>query len=305
MKTVLLVGATGNLGSKLLRACRELGREVRALVRTESLADRAKTDPLLAAGAVVCEGSLEDSDSLLRACDGVDAVISAVGGGQIAGQTALIEAAVVTGVQRFIPSDFGIDPKIAGAGSCLLFDQKAAIHQAVQDAGLPYTFVHANGFFEYWVYSLGEVGLFAPPAEVRLYGEGRVKAALASVADVARVTAAAVDDPRTENRELFLMANVHSQEKLIRTWEEVSGRHVRRVPVSLEDVEATIAACTTPDAVMALILAQLVRSVWFRGDASELPEGALEASALYPGIELTSVREALTELARGGGHGTA
>ena len=293
MIKVLVAGATGLVGSNLVKACKEEGQEVRALVRQTSLADSAKIDPLRASGAALCEGSLEDFNSLVEACQGVDAVISAVGGPQIAQQTALIKAATETGVQRFIPSDFGIDPKVAGEGSCLLFDQKARIHQAVKDSGLPYTFVHSNGFFEYWVYSLGQVGLSTPPEAVELYGDGTVKAALASVADVARVTAAAVDDPRTENNELFLMVNVHSQEELIQLWEEMTGKDVQRTPVSLEDLERIIAASTTPDTFMNLILAQLARSVWIRGDAAALPEGALEASALYPEFEFTGVREAL------------
>ena len=297
MTKVLVAGATGLVGSNLVKACKEQGQEVRALVRQTSLADNAKTDPLRASGAVLCEGALEDFSSLEEACQGVDAVISAVGGPQIAQQTALIKAATETGVQRFIPSDFGIDPKVAGEGSCVLFDQKARIHQAVKDSGLPYTFVHSNGFFEYWVYSLGQVGLSTPPEAVELYGDGTVKAALASVADVARVTAAAVDDPRTENNELFLMVNVHSQEELIQLWEEMTGKDVKRIPVSPEDLERIVAASTTPDTFMNLILAQLARSVWIRGDAAALPEGALEASALYPDFGFTGVREALAHFA--------
>ena len=67
--------------------------------------------------------------------------------------------------------------------------------------------------------------------------------------------------------------------------------------MSLEDLEEVIAASTTPDTFMNLILAQLVRSVWIRGDAAALPEGVLEVSALYPEFRFTSVREALTYLA--------
>lgn len=297
MTKVLVAGATGLVGSNLIKACKEQGKEVSALVRPTSLADSAKMDLLRASGAVLCEGSLEDFSSLVKACQGVDAVISAVGGAQVAQQTALIEAATEVGVQRFIPSDYGIDPKVAGEGSCLLFDQKARIHQAVKHSGLPYTFVHSNGFFEYWVHSLGQVGLSAPPEEVQLYGDGTVKAALASVSDVARVTAATVDDPRTENKELFFMVNAHSQEELIQVWEEMTGKDVKRIPVSLEDLEGIIAASTTPDTFMNLILAQLVRSVWIRGDAAELPEGVLEVSVLYPEFKFMGVREALTYFA--------
>lgn len=297
MTKVLVAGATGFVGSSLVRACKDQGKEVWALVRPALIADRAKMAPLRALGATICEGSLEDFGSLAAACRGVDAVISAVGGAQIALQRELIKAAKEASIKRFIPSDFGIDPKVAGEGSCLLFDQKALIHQAIKESGLTYTFVHANGFFEYWVSSLGQVGLSCPPEEVQLYGDGTVKAALVSVSDVAKVTARTVDDPRTQNKELTLTADVFSQKELIELWEEITGKSVKRVSVSLEDLDEIIAASTAPDTFTKLIIAQLLRSVWIRGDAMKLTEGTLEATALYPDIEFTSVREALTLLA--------
>ncbi len=123
-----------------------------------------------------------------------------------------------------------------------------------------------------------------------------MSAALVTVSDDAKVTAATVDDPRTRNKELFITANVHSQEELIQIWEEISGKSVKRIPVSLEDLEKIIAASTTPETFMNLILAQLERSVWIRGDAIKCPKGALEATQLYPDIRFTSVIDALTQL---------
>ena len=296
MTKVLIVGATGLVGSNLVKACKEQGKEVRALVRSATLANSAKMNLLRASAAVICEGALEDFGSLVRACEGVEAVISAVGAAQIVQQTELIKAAKQTSVKRFIPSDYGLDPKVAGEGSCLLFDLKAQIHRAIKEAGLNYTFVHAPGFFEYWAYSLGQVGLTSPPEEVQLYGEGTVKAALASVSDIAKVTAAAVDDPRTQNKELHITANIFSQEELIRLWEQISGKRVKRIPVRLADLERIIASSTTPDTLMNLILAQLARSVWIRGDVVKRPTGALEATELYADMRFSSVKEALAQL---------
>jgi uncharacterized protein YbjT (DUF2867 family) len=296
MTKVLVAGATGLVGSNLVKACKEQGKEVRALVRPSALADSAKMAPLRSSGAVICVGSLEDFPSLVKACAGMEAVISAVGAAQIAQQTELIKAAKQTSIKRFIPSDYGLDPKVAGKGSCVLFDQKALIHQAVKESGLNYTFVHANGLFEYWAYSLGQLGLPSPPEEVQLYAQGTVKAALVSVSDVAKVTATTVDDPRTQNKELFITANILSQEELIRLWEEISGKRVKRIPVSFEDLEQIIAASTTPATFMNLIIAQLVRSVWVRGDAIKRREGVLDAAELYTDIQFTSIKEALSQL---------
>jgi len=296
MTKVLIVGATGLVGSNLVIACEAAGHEVRAMVRPETLLNSSKVVPLKASGVNIIEGSLEDFDSLIQACDDVDVVISAVGAGQLAQQSHLIRAAKQMGVNRFIPSDFGVDPKIAGVDSCVIFDLKATIQSTVRESGLNYTIINANGFFEYWLYGLGQIGLTEPPEEVELYGEGNVIAALVSVHDIARITAATIDDPRTRNKELTIFANIHSQEELIQLWEDISGSMVKRNPVSLNDLEKVIAESTTPDTFGDLIFAQLKRSVWLRGDAGKIAKGALDTAMLYPEIKLASARDSLMNL---------
>jgi len=304
MTKVLVVGATGLVGSNLVRACTERGFVVRALVRPETLANTRKMDPIRASGAVIMEGSLEDFDSLFKACKSMDIVISAVSGAQLAQQSLLVRAAIKAKVKRFIPSDFGVDAKIAGEGSCALFDIKIKIHQAIKESGINYTFIHSNGFFEYWVYSLGQVGLTigltAPPDEVEFYGKGNVKFAMGSLWDIARITARTVDDPHTKNQEIAIIANVMTQEELIQLWEEISGKRVKRKPVSLADLEGIISTSTTPDTFMNRVLAQLKRSVWFRGDAGKASNIALDALSLYPDLHIQTVREALMQFAKAG-----
>jgi uncharacterized protein YbjT (DUF2867 family) len=187
----------------------------------------------------IVKGSLEDYTSLVKACEGMDVVISAVGG-ELIQQVELINAATDTKVQRFIPSDFGLDPGIAGQGSCLLFDMKAQIHQVVKDSGLNYTFIYSNGFIELWAYSLGQVGLMGPPDEVEIYGEGNVKLSVTSVQDIARITIATVDDPRTRNMKLAIVSNVITQAELIQLWEEITGKSIKRKPTSLADLPAAL-----------------------------------------------------------------
>ena len=98
MTKVLIVGATGLVGSNLVKACKEQNKEVRALVRTESIANPEKIDPLKTAGVEIVEGSLEDYSSLVKACEGMDVVISAVGFEQLAQQVELIKVATETNI---------------------------------------------------------------------------------------------------------------------------------------------------------------------------------------------------------------
>ncbi|MFF4148377.1 NmrA family NAD(P)-binding protein [Streptomyces sp. NPDC001698] len=70
---ILVTGATGRhggLGGLLVRRLREAGREVRVLARKKD----ERTEPLVALGADVVVGDLQDRASLLHALDGVDLV---------------------------------------------------------------------------------------------------------------------------------------------------------------------------------------------------------------------------------------
>jgi nucleoside-diphosphate-sugar epimerase len=69
---VLVTGATGFTGGHLARSLAARGYQVWALARTGS-AEGARRD-LQAAGVELVEGSLEDRESLARACAGVDVV---------------------------------------------------------------------------------------------------------------------------------------------------------------------------------------------------------------------------------------
>ncbi|SDL27107.1 Nucleoside-diphosphate-sugar epimerase [Arthrobacter sp. ov407] len=108
--TVLLAGASGDLGGRILRNLVALGATVRVLTRQET--GTARIAQLRAQGVEVIQSDYDDPDSLRRACTDVDCVVSAVNGldgAMLGAQSRLLEAAVAAGVPRFIPSDFSID----------------------------------------------------------------------------------------------------------------------------------------------------------------------------------------------------
>jgi uncharacterized protein YbjT (DUF2867 family) len=106
--TVLVVGGTGMLGSQVVAELLGRGKQVRALVRPGSDATG-----LEAAGATIARGDMMDLDSLVRAMDGADSVITTAAGytrhskgdtPQIdtIGNRNLAEAASRTGIRRFV-----------------------------------------------------------------------------------------------------------------------------------------------------------------------------------------------------------
>jgi len=102
VKTILLAGATGNLGGQIARALLSKGAKLRLLVRPGSRAKLA---------ADVAEAS-EIVENEAGAFDGVYTVVSAVQGGPetiVDAQLNLLRAARAAGVRRFIPSDYSLN----------------------------------------------------------------------------------------------------------------------------------------------------------------------------------------------------
>lgn len=108
-RTVVVAGATGDLGERVAGALVQKGAQVRAIVRdTTSPGSRQR---LHALGVMLVDSSY-DPQSLKSACEGASCVVSALNGLEdviLGQQRALLEAAVAAGVSRFIPSDFSLD----------------------------------------------------------------------------------------------------------------------------------------------------------------------------------------------------
>src|SRR3954464_7344699 len=104
---VLVVGATGSLGGKVVDELLQRGRSVRALVRSTTDASRLENK-----GVEIARGDMLDVDSLVAAMHGTDAVITTAAGYtrggknaqdiDIVGNSNLAEAARRTNIRRFV-----------------------------------------------------------------------------------------------------------------------------------------------------------------------------------------------------------
>ncbi len=105
-QTVLVAGATGNLGGRIVRDLIKRGATVRAVVRPQSASEKVEQIKNLGAEAIVVE--MSDAEELKKACRGASCVISALSGLRetiVDSQTQLLDAAIAAGVPRFIPDD--------------------------------------------------------------------------------------------------------------------------------------------------------------------------------------------------------
>ena len=109
-KIIVISGATGNLGERIVKALLEKGAPVYAIVHASTNAEKVKK--LEELGVKVFRIHMSDSKEIAKACEGAFCVISALSGLRdviINTQRKLLDRAVVAGVPHFIPSNFSLD----------------------------------------------------------------------------------------------------------------------------------------------------------------------------------------------------
>jgi uncharacterized protein YbjT (DUF2867 family) len=190
---VLVVGGTGMLGSQVVAKLLSGGKHVRALVRPGSDATR-----LEAAGATIARGDMMDLDSLVRAMDGADSVITTAAGytrhskgdtPQIdtIGNSNLAEAASRTRVRRFVLTSIltcDQTPEVPH------FWHKKLAEDRLEELGVPFVALRPGAFLDQAIRFGGD-----PFSKGRLtwLGSSRIPLTFVLTPDVAGYLAAATD----------------------------------------------------------------------------------------------------------------
>ena len=148
MKKIILVsGATGDLGFRIVNYLLEKGAEVRAIVRPES--DSNKIKSLQEAGVNVYKVNHWTPEELMPACIGVHCVVSALAGLRdvvIDAQKILLDAAISAKVPRFIPSDYSLDFTPFSEGENRNLDLRREFHEYLDRQNIQATSIF-NGAF--------------------------------------------------------------------------------------------------------------------------------------------------------------
>lgn len=152
---ILVAGATGNLGGRIIGQLIDRGAVVRAIVRSSS--DALTVGELRKIGVDVVEAELTDLEQLTQACQGVSCVVSAVQGLHeviIDAQSRLLQAAVAAGVARFIPSDFCSDFIPLPVGENRNFDLRQDFKKIIDQAPIQATSIFNGAFAEVLGYNI-------------------------------------------------------------------------------------------------------------------------------------------------------
>jgi uncharacterized protein YbjT (DUF2867 family) len=148
-KTIVVAGATGNLGGKIVTALLAKGAAVKAIVRLETAAEKIKQ--LEEKGVTVVQVNMHNRAEISKHCAGAACVVAALSGLSdtvTEAQTILLDAAVEANVQRFIPSDFSIDFTNLEEGRNRNLDLRRAFHTALEKAPLKATTIFNGAFMD-------------------------------------------------------------------------------------------------------------------------------------------------------------
>lgn len=246
---VLVVGATGLVGSRICAQLAGQGERVRALVRTSSSPRRLEA--LRQAGCELHVGDLKEPASIAEACQGVDAVISTASctlsrqdGDSIetvdrVGQLNLASAAKQAGVQRFI---FVSVPRPAGEPFPLA-DAKAEVEAAISE--LNFTVIRPSWFMEVWL--TPALGFDYSKAAATIYGPGTKPMSWVSLHDVADFCVRVLSTKEAERQTIaFGGPEALSPLEVVSRFENVGGRPFRVQHVPLEALGAQFAGAPDP-----------------------------------------------------------
>lgn len=146
-KTILVAGATGNLGSRICRELLQRGAYVKAIVREST--DIDKIGVLEELGVEVKIIDLNDVDVISAECLRVHCVVSAIAGlGDVIIdlQKKILDGAIKAGVPRFIPSDFCTDYNDLTDGENRNFDLRRSFRKYLDQSPIRATSIF-NGCF--------------------------------------------------------------------------------------------------------------------------------------------------------------
>jgi nucleoside-diphosphate-sugar epimerase len=147
--TILVAGATGDLGGRIVDALLKRGGSVRAVVRAGAASD--KVEKLQQRGVALAKADTTSVAELAEACSGASCVVSALAGLReviVDAQTVLLDAAIQAGVPRFIPSDFSSDFTKLPAGQNRNFDLRREFHERLDQASIAATSIFNGAFAE-------------------------------------------------------------------------------------------------------------------------------------------------------------
>src|SRR5580704_10883216 len=236
---IVLVGATGNLGTRIAHALSKRGADVVAPGRIGAPANKLKALESLRVKIKIVD--MASVSALAKECDGAACVVSVLAGLRdviVDTQSILLEAALAARVRRFIPSDFSMDFPKQPDGENRNLDLRREFHQRLDAAPIASTSIF-NGPFGEVLTMYNHVPLFDFKKKMVGYWEDPDwRIGFTAMNDVATYTAAAALDQSTP-RALRIASFRVTPRELVKFSDEVMKTPFQLMCLgSLEDLRA-------------------------------------------------------------------
>lgn len=229
---ILVVGASGDLGSRVVRRLRSEGQPVRCLVRGSK-----GEHPLDEVGAEIVRGDLTAPESLPAACEGVDTVIATATaiGRRLAGSSpasirqvdeegmgSLADAAEAAGVHRFVYMSFtGVEHSIGTP----LEVAKLAMERRLRNSSMQTVIARADAFQEVHLGPLARFDMAAGKAAI--IGKGKTRRRWVATEDVAALLCAVALEPAPPALIEFGGPEALSKNEAVSIAESLTGRPMK------------------------------------------------------------------------------
>jgi nucleoside-diphosphate-sugar epimerase len=292
-KTIVVTGATGNLGGRIVNSILKGGAAVRALVRTGTAND--KCEALRRSGASVVEVDFRQLGQIVKACAGASCVVSAFAGLRdviVEGQQMLLEGSVKAGVPRFIPSDFSADYTKWPQPENRTLDLRREFKGILDKAGISSTSILNGAFLDLLLGPFPALNLEA--RTVTYWGDPDAQLEFTKLDDIAAFTALASLDASAPGT-LRIVGERISARELVTVAQKASGERFQLINggsiVELSDRISRLQTVASPedrDLYPDWQLMMYMRTM-FSGSAEV---GSLD-NQRYPNLHWTTARELL------------
>jgi nucleoside-diphosphate-sugar epimerase len=192
--TIVVAGATGNLGGRIASALLERGARVKALVRRRAAPE--KLQKLHELGVTMASVDWSSASQLTSACSRASCVVSALQGLRdviVETQSVLLDAAIKADVPRFIPSDYSVDFTKFASGENRNLDLRRDFHQRLDRTSISATTIFNGAFADMLT---GQMPLILFKLKRVLYwGDPDQRMDFTTIDNTAAFTASAALDP--------------------------------------------------------------------------------------------------------------
>lgn len=269
--TILITGATGNVGTELIKQLAARKVPFRAMVRAITEKPLADVE-----SAEIVRGDFNDQQTVTDAMNGIERAFLLTNSSKQAEtqQSKFVEAASRAGIKHIVKQS----QWAADLNSPVRFLRyHAAVEQKIKDAGIAYTFLRPNLFMQ---------GLLGFRETIVKHGKffaaiGNAKISAVDVRDIAAVAAAALTEDDHEGKTYNLTGpEALSHQEMAEKLADALNRQIQFVDISPEAMRETLISVGFPTWQADGLIEDYAH--YSRGEASEVALGVQDATSKPP-----------------------